>query len=480
MNTKKYSLISLLFVGCALHGMAQCPIKDQIMNEDKLFPIQPDAVTGATSHTDHKDKAQPASKPTCCPLPSPSTFHSFRVGGGGEAVAAFKDYGPHRFADQLKGSPKQNRNTIALPRLVLTMDYKFSPRWQLSTAVAWRAGGAGQSLEMGKSANDEYHTKMEKGGKLAIEQFHLSRFIHPAFNLRAGELIVPVGLTNILREPVHFLGTVRPEGETTLLPSTWHETGLSAFGAWGTGHSRFDYEAMFVTGLNANGFDRNTWVAAGQQGLFEQANLNAPALVGRLSWTGTKGHHHDKQSLRLGVSYYHCADAGRNADKSSTYLASRPIRVNILTADAQYTSRFLTARGHIVWGQLSNSEYLSRTNAHLSPLAPYSRLTPVAATAVSYAGEAGLHLRSWVSEQMPDLVPFVRYEYYNPQQKVAGTQAPEARLKTSMWVAGLNYRVGDGIVLKADYTTRRIGDGLYNSENEWAVGIAFNTWFWSK
>ena len=45
-----------------------------------------------------------------------------------------------------------------------------------------------------------------------------------AFNVRAGHLIVPMGLTNAHHEPINFFGTSRPEGETTIIPSTWHET----------------------------------------------------------------------------------------------------------------------------------------------------------------------------------------------------------------------------------------------------------------
>ena len=56
-----------------------------------------------------------------------------------------------------------------------------------------------------------------KRGEVALEQFHITRLIHPAFNVRAGHLIVPVGLTNEHHEPINFFGTSRPEGETTIL-----------------------------------------------------------------------------------------------------------------------------------------------------------------------------------------------------------------------------------------------------------------------
>ena len=84
--------------------------------------------------------------------------------------------------------------------------------------------------------------EVEKGGEVALEQFHITRLVHPAFNVRAGHLIVPVGLTNEQHEPINFFGTSRPEGETTLLPSTWprlHTFQLSGFGRCRIERQRF-------------------------------------------------------------------------------------------------------------------------------------------------------------------------------------------------------------------------------------------------
>ena len=117
------------------------------------------------------------------------------------------------------------------------------------------------------------YAEVEKGGEVALEQFHLTYRLNNAFMVRVGHQVVPVGLTNAHHEPILFFGTVRPEGETTILPSTWHETGLSILGQAGRRWASFDYQAMIVAGLNANGFDRNTWVAGGKQGLFETDNF---------------------------------------------------------------------------------------------------------------------------------------------------------------------------------------------------------------
>ena len=213
-------------------------------------------------------------------------YTRFRMGGYGEAVASFKDYGINRYYGNPNGNTRVHRNTISIPRFVLAMDYKFSPKWILSAEIEFEAGGNGSAMELENSENGEYETEMEKGGEVALEQFHITRLIHPAFNVRAGHMIVPVGLTNAHHEPINFFGTVRPEGETTILPSTWHETGIEFFGTLGKGYATFDYQVLVVAGLNANGFDRNTWVASGKQGLFEEDNFNSPGYVFRVDYRG--------------------------------------------------------------------------------------------------------------------------------------------------------------------------------------------------
>ena len=95
--------------------------------------------------------------------------------------------------------------------------------------------------------------------------------------------------------------------------------------------------------------------------------------------------------------------------------------------------------------------------------------------------EGGLRLKGFfLGKKAPDIIPFVRYEYYNAQEKGEDNQVMDARLKTSMWTFGLNYRPIPQIIVKADYTTRRIGGGKYNSENEFALGVAFVGWFKGK
>lgn len=97
-------------------------------------------------------------------------------------------------------------------------------------------------------------------------------------------------------------------------------------------------------------------------------------------------------------------------------------------------------------------------------------------------GEVGFNLRAVCKDNrnVPVIYPFVRYEYYNPQEKGEGKHTMDLRNKVSMWTAGANWYALPNLVVKADYTTRKIGGGKYNSENEFSLAIAYISWFLSK
>ena len=404
-------------------------------------------------------------------------YDKFRFGGYGEVLGKFMDYGINRFrgTQGQKGNSRDHRNEISIPRFVLAFDYKFNSKWILGAEIEFEAGGTGSAYEIENTENGEYETEVEKGGEVALEQFHITRLIHPAFNVRAGHLIVPVGLTNEQHEPINFFGTSRPEGETTIIPSTWHETGIEFFGTFGKAYTRFNYQALIVAGLNANGFDRNNWVQGGKQGIFETDNFTSPGYVVRLNYIGVPG-------LKVGGSVYYCNNTAANSDKLNEYSRIGKVPLRIYTADAQYKNKYVTARGNIIYGNLSESDQLTQINATLSGLSPYTRTTPIAKHAVSYGGEVGFNLRSICKDnpKVPVVYPFVRYEYYNPQEEGAGRDVMDLRNKVSMWTAGLNWYPLPNLVVKADYTTRRIGDGSYTSENEFSLAIAYVGWFLSK
>lgn len=392
-------------------------------------------------------------------------YQKFRLGGYGEMAASYMDYGFNRFTPT--GSADMNRGTISIPRFILALDYKFSSSWILGAEIEFEYGGTGAAREIEwHEEGGEYELEIEKGGEVVLEQFHITKLIHPIFNFRAGHIIVPVGLTNAHHEPINFFGVYRPEGETTILPSTWHENGISFFGAF----AGFDYQVMMVAGLDPMGFRNTEWIASGRQTMYEVNTFTSPAFAGRLNYNGIKG-------LRLGISGYY-NQSSKNASKP-TRTSHMKNTVNVVTADAQYKTRNLTARANMVYGTLGDSEALSKVNRQNSGSSGYPR-TDVASKAVSYAGEIGYNVGSFFHEKAPRIYPFVRYEYYNPMEKTQGKVLADKRLQVSAWTAGVNYYALPNLVVKADYTNRRVGGGNYNSENMISAGIAYIGWFLSK
>ena len=418
------------------------------------------------------------------PAPVDSAFTKFRIGSYGEMLTQFKDYGLNRYSGVPTGNMKKHHAEISVPRFILGGDYKITPKWILGVEIEFESGGTGQALEIesgSASENGEYELEHEKGGEVALEQFHLTRLIVPEFNIRAGHMIIPVGLTNTHHEPINFFTAARPEGATTLLPSTWHETGLEVFGAFGKGYASFDYEAMVTAGLNPNGFNVYNWVKGGKQGLFETDNFSAPAYTARLNWTGVPG-------LRLGASVFYNPNAGKNADKLITYAGLGKINILLYSFDAQYINKYVTARANFLSGNIPETRALTQANRSLGMGQPYSTPKPgyfIAKRAIDWSVEAGLNLKALLPrmENFPALYPFVHYNYYNPQEKGEGGAVMEQRCQVSLWSAGLNWRILPGLVVKADYTTRQIGTGRifgkgkYNSENEFRLGLAYNLWF---
>lgn len=422
------------------------------------------------------------------PPAAPDTAYTkFRVGSYGEVLAQFMDYGLNRFYGGGNksyggtGTKREHHNAISIPRFVLGGEYKITPKWILGAEIEFEAGGTGQAVEIEAttaSENGEYETEFGKGGEVNLEQFHITFLAHRAFNIRAGHLVLPVGLTNSHHEPLNYFTAARPEGATKLLPSTWHETGLEFFGEFGKGLAKFDYEAMITAGLNPNGFNIYNWVKGGKQGLFETDNFTAPAYTARLNWTGVPG-------LRLGGSIFFNPNAGKNADKLNTYDDVGRINVLLYSFDAQYVNRYVTARANFLTGNITNTVGLTQANNDYSSKSPYSRKGPVARQAIDVSAEVGLNVKSFFPglKKFPALYPFVHYNYYNTQYRGEPGLSMDKRCEVTLWSFGINYRPLPMLVIKADYTTRQIGTakvfgkGNYTSENEFRIAVAYNLWF---
>ena len=113
----------------------------------------------------------------------------------------------------------------------------------MSSEIEFEHGGGGSAVEQEFEEAGEWESEIERGGEVELEQFWIEKSFMPQLNVRAGHIVVPVGLTNAHHEPLEFFTVYRPEGEATILPCTWHETGISLWGRAGD----WRYEASRAT-----------------------------------------------------------------------------------------------------------------------------------------------------------------------------------------------------------------------------------------
>lgn len=391
-------------------------------------------------------------------------YKKLRFGGYGVVLFRHMDYGPDRYNNP-EGSPKDSRANIDIPRLVFEFDYKFRKDIEFVAEIEFEHGGTGAALELEYEEFGEYEMEIEKSGEIVIEQFWIKKSFSRAFNIKIGHMIVPIGITNTRHLPTQYFTTIRPEGEYSILPLTWHETGISLLGNF----RRWYYELQLINGLDANGFSSAYWIRLGKQGIFETIKITDPAVVLRVE-------NRNIRNLNIGASVYYGHSAANTAKPEKMKHINGA--VSIANLDFEYNNRKLIVRGNFIYGNLGDSEEISKINKNISKNIQYPR-TPVAKNATTYSIEAAYDVLSFFNTN-EKLFPFVRYDYYNSMEKTEGLIFQDKRYRRQVITVGLNFFLLDYLALKVDYSKRIIDGGNYNTENTLGIALVFNTWFISK
>ncbi|HYM80308.1 MAG TPA: hypothetical protein VEY91_02725 [Candidatus Limnocylindria bacterium] len=288
-----------------------------------------------------------------------------------------------------------------------------------------------------------------QGGEITLEFAYLDYLWRPAFGLRAGMLLVPIGLVNEWHEPPVFIGTRRPDVEQRIIPTTWRANGAGIFGQLPSG---FAYRAYLTEGLDATGFTAGSALRDGRQS-GSRSKLTHPAVSGRLDYEGLAG-------LLIGVSGYR-GDSWQDAQPADTLLSPRTTLFDV-HARVQYLG--LEARALAVFGQLEDAADLSD---HLG-LAGQSRLGGrFHGHYVEAAYDVAPLLRpgaSWA------LLPYARFERYDTQEDVSGGPENPANERTTI-TAGLGVKPHPNVILKLDRQSRR--NVAETETSQWNVQLGY-------
>src|SRR5262245_45595720 len=290
---------------------------------------------------------------------------------------------------------------------------------------------------------------LEEKGEVELEQAYIDFLLSRRINLRAGMLLVPMGIINERHEPPVFNGVERPFVDTLIIPSTWFEAGAGIHGEIGRG---LRYRAYVMAPLDAAEFSAAEGIREGRQS-GSRSTVRHAAYAGRAEYVGIRG-------LTLGASAW--------GGTSNVSIPRLDTGVGILEADARYKRGRMELRGEFADVSISDAGALNDAVRLLTGVSPN-----VAAGLRGFYTEGGYRL--WASGPGRDLVGFVRYENFDTQHRMLDGFVPLKEFDRDAWVVGATYYPDPDVAVKIDYVRQRNQSGVVKSPNSFNVGLGW--WF---
>jgi hypothetical protein len=300
------------------------------------------------------------------------------------------------------------------------------------------------------------HAKVAEIEQAIVEWSVLDKYL----GLRAGLVLMPMGLINEVHEPPVFNGVVRPRLETVVIPSTWREIGIGVFG---NPIESLRYQAYAVTGLDPMAMDAGGFVNARGNGM--QAKAKAWAGVARVEYEPAVG-------LVFGVSGY-VSDAGKNGDFHLRDHSSVNLSLPIFgyTIDARFRRAGFELKSLFAEWRLPEAGALMHTFDQAGkPLFDSTKPVPTIMRGAYVEGGYDVFHPFGISHQ---LVPFVRLETYDTQAAVPEGFTANPTYSIREYTFGLSYRPIREVVVKADYQLRNRKAGPDETQANFGLGFMY-------
>ncbi|MDP3302024.1 MAG: porin [Sulfuricurvum sp.] len=289
--------------------------------------------------------------------------------------------------------------------------------------------------------------EFEHGNEIAVEQLYVDFILDPLATIRLGHQLVPMGYVNLYHEPTLFNTVQRPDVEKQLIPSTWHELGLSVYGKT----DNFEYTVGAYTALDMNhptltsATDKD-WIRKARVGNESDKGMDNMAIVARLDYNGING-------LQVGASAY-TGKAG-----NAIIANKKEGQMTMVDIHAVYQNEGFKARALY-------------TQSHLSNADAYNAAKPESAR----GGYVNLeyNIMPFLTSSTDRMPIFFQYENYNMGTSLANGNSFGT---SESFTYGLNYFPHDQVVIKAEYLDRKNKNTTdttkYIDEGIFSLGLGF-------
>lgn len=292
-------------------------------------------------------------------------------------------------------------------------------------------------------------TSAEDSGESEVEQLYVEHALAPEYGVRAGLMLVPLGLLNEHHEPTQYYGVERNFVETAIIPSTWREGAVAMYGNTDSG---FVWNAGIGTGPDLGKWDpasdegRASPLGAIHQEL-QLAKARDPSVFGAVSWRGVPG-------LNVGGGVF-TGKIGQGAD-----FAAKDARLALAEAHVRWQPGPFDFAALYTRGTISGTRGLNQTFD--------GEPTPVPKSFWGSYAQGAWRALAWNESS---LVPFLRYEAFNTGASYA---AAVAALPTErVWTAGLSYYLNPNVVFKLDYQDFNRDDATLGYGDRFNLGIGY-------
>ena len=348
------------------------------------------------------------------------------IGGYGEIVYT------NQASEDEDGNVTNREPEAEALRNIIYVGYKFNDKWLVNIEL-----------------------EMEHVNEIYTEFMYVDYLASDALSYRFGLSLVPMGLINELHEPIYFNSVKRPEIETYLIPSTWREIGVGAFGALGP-EGKFTYKAFLYNGPDADDIAANTskGIRSGRKkGGSDNSNDNQNASTYAAV---LRGDYNFDASTSVGGSLF--TGQGSSLNSTNNYI---DMDLNIIELHAQYKKRGFGVRFLYTQVDFANA-------SEWNEIAQASHLVPEQMGGYYLEFEYDLE-----ASKGTVYTPFVRFENYDLNKVVDEDTFGEKNksLDRSNFVLGVAYKPLDRMVFKADYAYKSNGDE--SGVNEFNLGMGF-------
>lgn len=311
----------------------------------------------------------------------------------------------------------------------------------------------------------EHSFALNGQGEVNLEQAYIDAKPTEALGVRAGIVLVPMGIVNQYHEPPAFHGVERPDVDVRIIPSTWRAAGAGFYGSL-TPNLKYQIYGINALQILTADDDANFKPALGTNGLrdFRQNQFGSEKDNGVLDFAvaGRLDYAFDRYPLNLGFSYY----GGAASDKVLDTAGKPDIKGYAL--DARYKQDRVDFVGE--WAQFNVSDADKIKTA--------------------YGADQAKQLEGWYAQgaywllQPGDregiladagLAGFARFEKFDTAKKMpsnAGDPAQNNRDR-QQWVYGFTFKPVQNLSVKIDYTKFKDADGTTIDRDKINAGIGW-------